>query len=127
MTKVGLVDAHAYSLLAAVEVHIGGMRMNQIYEKLVMLRNPWGIKEWNGDWGDESNKWKEYPEAEKNIRNILAERPHTNSLSQFGDPVARNPNDGCFWMSFKDYMRFFYVTSICYYNENWHNNWVPDI
>ena len=59
LTKVGLVDSHAYSLLAAVDVEIGLLKR----EKLVMLRNPWGYREWSGDWGDESKKWKDYPEA----------------------------------------------------------------
>lgn len=40
--------------------------------------------------------------------------------------MERDPNDGCFWLSFKDYMKFFYITSICFYNPTWHNNWVQD-
>ena len=70
MTKVGLVDSHAYSLIAAVDVDIGIMKK----EKLVMIRNPWGFKEWSGDWGDDSKQWKEYPDAEKNLRKVLRER-----------------------------------------------------
>ena len=54
MTKVGLVDAHAYSLIAAVEVNINLVTK----EKLVLVRNPWGFREWNGDWSDSSQKWK---------------------------------------------------------------------
>ena len=26
-------------------------------EKLCKVRNPWGKKEWQGDWSDKSNKW----------------------------------------------------------------------
>lgn len=63
MTKVGLVDAHAYSLIAAVEVNINMVSK----EKLVLVRNPWGFKEWNGDWSDSSQKWKKFPDAAKNI------------------------------------------------------------
>ena len=50
MTKVGLVDAHAYSLIAAIEVNINMVKK----EKLVLVRNPWGFREWNGDWSDAS-------------------------------------------------------------------------
>lgn len=52
--SAGLVDAHAYSLIAAVEIDLGMMQK----QKLLMIRNPWGFKEWNGQWGDSSNKWK---------------------------------------------------------------------
>lgn len=30
-------------------------------------------------------------------------------------------------MCFNDYIRFFYITSICYYEPQWHNNWIQDI
>jgi hypothetical protein len=52
--SAGLVDAHAYSLIAAVEIDLGAFQK----QKLLMIRNPWGFKEWNGQWGDSSNKWK---------------------------------------------------------------------
>ena len=39
----------------------------------------------------------------------------------------RDPNDGCFWMTFRDYLKFFYVSSICYYNSQNFNNSVPDV
>ncbi len=53
MKNVGLVDAHAYSLIATHE---------EEYEKgkkarLIQIRNPWGFKEWTGDWSDKSDKW----------------------------------------------------------------------
>ena len=40
--SVGLVDAHAYSLIAAKQVTLD----NGKTEKLVQIRNPWGRKEW---------------------------------------------------------------------------------
>ena len=120
MTKVGLVDAHAYSLLAAVDVEIGLLKR----EKLILIRNPWGFREWGGDWGDDSNKWKEFPDAAKNIRKILSARGQDVSLLG-GD--QRDPNDGCFWMTVKDYVRFFYITSICYYKPTWENSWIQDM
>lgn len=44
----GLVKGHAYSITDAVRVKVqGGKEV-----KLLRIRNPWGEKEWNGDWGD---------------------------------------------------------------------------
>jgi calpain-15 len=50
--NMGLVDAHAYSLISA---HIVKSGLSSI--KLIKIRNPWGRKEWNGDWSDQSSKW----------------------------------------------------------------------
>jgi calpain-15 len=50
MKTVGLVDAHAYSLIKAREIKTS---MGKI-EKILLIRNPWGKKEWNGDWSDNS-------------------------------------------------------------------------
>ena len=53
--RAGLVDAHAYSLIAAQTITLDdGSKAN-----LVQIRNPWGQKEWDGDWSDKSNKWTE--------------------------------------------------------------------
>ena len=56
MKSVGLVDAHAYSLIKAREIKTktGGT------ERILLVRNPWGKKEWNGDWSDNSKKWNDY-------------------------------------------------------------------
>ena len=43
----GLVKGHAYSITGAVRVKVQGKEV-----KLLRIRNPWGEKEWNGDWGD---------------------------------------------------------------------------
>ena len=40
--SVGLVDAHAYSLIAAKLITLD----NGKTERLVQIRNPWGKKEW---------------------------------------------------------------------------------
>lgn len=124
MTKVGLVDAHAYSLIAAVEVSVN---MIGTKEKLVMVRNPWGFREWNGDWSDSSQKWKQYPDASQNIEKALNKR-HEDLVSK-GHKLKKfefklDASDGCFWMSWKDYQRFFYITSVCSYERDWHTNWV---
>ena len=55
MKRVGLVDAHAYSLIAAKEItNDQGKPV-----RLLQIRNPWGKKEWTGDWSDKSPLWTE--------------------------------------------------------------------
>ena len=99
--KAGLVDAHAYSLIAAkiIEDDQG----NKI--RLCQIRNPWGKKEWQGDWSDKSSLWT----------------PKTKSQVKFQDK-----NDGTFWISFKDYIEFFYITTICFYNDKYEDTFVTD-
>jgi len=53
LEALGLVSQHSYGLLKAVDAKDA---MGDSL-KLVMLRNPWGDFEWNGDWGDNSNDW----------------------------------------------------------------------
>lgn len=56
MKRVGLVDAHAYSLLGVCEVKL----KDGSIAKLCHVRNPWGKKEWNGAWSDNSKEWDEH-------------------------------------------------------------------
>lgn len=51
--EIGLLDAHAYSVIAALDAEIGLISR----ERLVLVRNPWGFREWSGDWSDLSTKW----------------------------------------------------------------------
>lgn len=51
--KHGLVDEHAYSIIAAVEVTI----FKNIKERFIYIRNPWGFREWHGEWSDQSIMW----------------------------------------------------------------------
>jgi len=53
VSKVGLICGHAYSLLGAYSVNHQGKTV-----KLVKLRNPWGEREWNGNWKDGDPKFE---------------------------------------------------------------------
>lgn len=79
----GLALSHAYSILKAVEEE--DEEGNKV--RLVLIRNPWGkrawngVGEWNGPWSDGSKEWTPYWMNKLNHR--------------FGD-------DGEFWMSYDD-------------------------
>lgn len=56
------------------------------------MRNPWGKKEWLGDWSDYSSKWT--PDIRFSVGHM-------------------NKEDGVFFISIEDYMKYFESTSIC--------------
>lgn len=87
LRAMGLIDKHAYAL-ESVAV-LGG-------EKICELRNPWGEFEWNGDWGDESDKWTD----------------------EFKEEVGfSNEDDGKFWMAWEDVNKYFNRVSINKYRD----------
>lgn len=75
----GIYGRHAYSVLRAMEYGT---------ERLVLMKNPWGEREWNGPWSDGSSQWT--PESIKALG-------HT-----FGD-------DGVFWIRYEDILRKYRV------------------
>uniref|UniRef100_A0A670I0P3 Calpain-3 n=1 Tax=Podarcis muralis TaxID=64176 RepID=A0A670I0P3_PODMU len=86
----GLVTGHAYSVTAVEEITFKGDKL-----KLVRLRNPWGQVEWNGAWSDNSDEWNVINKAEKTrLQHKVAE-------------------DGEFWMSFQDFLRYFTKLEMC--------------
>ncbi len=87
--KFGLVASHAYSLIGTEIV----TSSNNNKVKLIKLRNPWGYKEWNGDWSDQSHLWNEYNKNEAKYEKIV--------------------NDGIFFMSFDDFFTYYSSISIC--------------
>jgi calpain-15 len=62
------------------------------------LRNPWGHKEWLGDWSDNSDKWTE---------------PLKKQLSVIVE------DDGTFFISYTDYLNYYRATTICKYHDNY--------
>ncbi|XP_075736080.1 calpain-D [Rhipicephalus microplus] len=86
---VGLRPRHAYSVLDVQDIDA---------VRLVRLRNPWGHYAWRGDWSDNSPLWT--PE----MREALM--PH-------------GADDGVFWMSFSDVLKFFDCIDICKVRPDW--------
>ena len=110
-----------------LEVHKKLVRTSRSQrEKLVLIRNPWGFKEWAGDWSDLSDMWHIFPDAMKNIKKLMKERgeAHTKRTGEESYvSVDLDENDGCFWMRFDDFFRYFTASCICYYEEKWNYNW----
>jgi len=86
--KVGLVEGHAYSVLDFAEVAVGATT-----HQLVRLRNPYGRKEWNGDWSDSSPMWTQ--ELRTKLR-VTAQ------------------DDGVFWMPYHDFLTYFFQLVVCF-------------
>lgn len=97
-SKIGrknLVPSHVYSLLSVVEIN-HPIRGEQ---RLLKLRNPWGNKEWKGDWSDESTIWTEE----------LVKKLNHN----------KNADDGTFFIEFKDFKESFSEIAICHYRQEY--------
>eukprot|EP00756_Hemistasia_phaeocysticola_P048214 Hpha_TRINITY_DN22646_c0_g1::TRINITY_DN22646_c0_g1_i1::g.192811::m.192811/K08582/CAPN15; calpain-15 len=94
--KKGLITRHCYTLLRAMSGPAG--------VRLVELRNPWGKTEWNGDWSDQSPLWT--AEARRDFGVVSAD-------------------DGSFYMSFQDLLRYFSDIDLCKSNVEWFGHSVP--
>jgi len=86
-SALGIVQGHAYAILA--------VKPADNY-RLIQLRNPWGRKEWQGDFGDKSDKW-------------------TNRLK--GLVQYKDLDDGTFWMEFNDFVLHFEDIYVCRFFE----------
>jgi hypothetical protein len=69
--------------------------------RLVRVRNPWGRKEWSGEWGTGSEVW---------TKKLGAELGHVRA------------DDGTFWMSFRDFVTRFSRVDVCKAHEGWFVN-----
>ena len=89
--KKNLVPSHVYSLLSVVEIY----HPSRGEQRLLKMRNPWGNKEWKGDWCDESTVWTE---------DLFKKLDHD-----------KNSDDGTFFIEFKDFRESFSEVAVCYY------------
>ena len=81
VTDHGILLNHAYSLVDVAEVGGAGEKL-----RLVQLRNPWGMREWEGPWGDGQKEWE----------TSLGQK----AMQQLNVTFA---NDGTFWMAWEDF------------------------
>lgn len=82
----GLVVGHAYGVTDVRVIHKLAM---------IRLRNPWGSKEWNGAWGDNSPEWKSLSSRERHKLGLELE------------------DDGEFYMMFDDFCEHFTTFNTC--------------
>ena len=63
---------------------------------LLRIRNPWGNEvEWKGAWADGSDEWAGVPDDQKEAMGLTFE------------------DDGEFWMSYDDFVKYFDDVEIC--------------
>ena len=88
----GIVVWHAYSLLEVIEE----VRDDGTPQRLMQVRNPWGYREWKGDWGDSSELWKQNPQLHERLK-----------------PKMAGGNDGKAFMSLEDWGISFNALTVC--------------
>ncbi|KAG1683975.1 Calpain-5 [Nymphon striatum] len=114
-TDVGLVKGHAYGITAVKKVHIGESGLVSLFTGrkkiyMVRLRNPWGEKEWNGPFSD---GWL-YSTAK--LTKLLSSSPEWSKIdeSEREKMGLTFEEDGEFWMTFDDFVKYFTEISICH-------------
>ena len=120
LSEVGLCGSHAYSILdvreAMVSPHgdesFGGDGVVESV-RLLRIRNPHGVGEWNGEWSDKSTNWSRvlFPPGE----------------GSQGDEIERptGVDDGTFWMEYTTFMMGFSRVDVCFAHRGWHARSLP--
>ena len=72
---------------------------------MLKIRNPYGMKEWIGDWGDRSKKWTVRLRAQVN---------------------GEDKEDGVFFICLADFVKFFTIATVCYNIDDIHDNFLVD-
>eukprot|EP00929_Paragymnodinium_shiwhaense_P037915 TRINITY_DN20110_c0_g1_i1.p1 TRINITY_DN20110_c0_g1~~TRINITY_DN20110_c0_g1_i1.p1 ORF type:complete len:1080 (+),score=228.30 TRINITY_DN20110_c0_g1_i1:236-3475(+) len=108
LREVGLCGSHAYSILDVRELFdfrfvgkplgYGGAEADGVV-RLVRIRNPHGVGEWNGEWSDKSAEWTEGLAAELGRSGV---------------------DDGTFWMDYTHFLMAFQVVDVCMAHRGWH-------
>ena len=102
----GLVGNHAYSLLWSGQVE-------GVY--LLVLRNPWGKKEWTGDWSDKSSRWDRDPKVKAALlaTGLFAAVAGIKAPA-FHDPShSAHADDGAFLIALPDFQKHFEGITAC--------------
>ncbi|KJH44362.1 calpain family cysteine protease [Dictyocaulus viviparus] len=76
----GLVKGHAYAVTAVryVELDAQSNPLSSLFGyhariRMIRLQNPWGEKEWNGPWSDNSKEWEQVTESQKSLLGITVD------------------------------------------------------
>ena len=103
--KVGILAGHAYGILDAFEIPKARSSKSRRTSRLLRIRNPWGIYEWNGKWCDNS---EEVIKNKERIENVLKKKyEDTNEKIDF------SKDDGTFLMRFSDFRKIFNNIFFC--------------
>ncbi|CAJ0609766.1 unnamed protein product [Cylicocyclus nassatus] len=98
----GLVKGHAYAVTAVkyVELDANSNTFRALFGhhdrvRMIRLQNPWGEKEWNGPWSDDSKEWDQV------------------TISQQISLGITKAEDGDFWMPWYSFVQYFTDISVC--------------
>lgn len=114
LREVGLCGNHAYSVLDVRELYdqrfigrefgYGGAQQDGLV-RLLRIRNPHGMGEWNGEWSDKSAEWTEGLSSELGCTGV---------------------DDGTFWMDYTHFLMGFQVVDVCLAHRGWHGASFPN-
>ena len=94
----GVLAGHAYSILDVFEIPKPRGKKRKT-SRLLRIRNPWGRKEWNGKWSDDSVETKQNKER---IEQKLNEK-----YKGTNEKINLSQEDGTFLMCFSDFRQIF--------------------
>ncbi|EFP00613.1 hypothetical protein CRE_16588 [Caenorhabditis remanei] len=104
----GLVKGHAYAVSAVCTIDVSNPTQRSLTsyllgskqkQNLIRLQNPWGEKEWNGAWSDDSSEWQNVSDSQLSAMGV--ERGNSDN------------NDGDFWMPWESFVQYFTDISLC--------------
>ncbi len=99
-----LRDSHAYTILDALE--FDGNR-------LLKLKDPWGISSWGGDWSARSAKWthrmREYVARRKLVKRERRRKTAEECKTLMNIRTRRGRGNSSFYISWEDFIRSFEV------------------
>ena len=87
----GTMCQHAYTIIGTAEYQ---------GEKLVHVRNPWGVEKYTGPWSDGDSKWTQ------------------DAYNQLGHAKK---NDGTFWVPLENFKEMFNYMNVAFYEEDYHH------
>ncbi|ETW03497.1 hypothetical protein, variant 1 [Aphanomyces invadans] len=134
----GLYYKHAYGLVDVGEIQLDNNQM----QRLVKLRNPWGMGEWTGAWSDQSDEREKYEgeiyrvfksvmrQVGANVLTTMHTKRKVRLVTEPQEEVTEvNQNDGTFFMSYEDWRaRYTHFFAGIDFADEWcglrvHGNW----